>query len=92
LEASGYAIKSYETQNVGDAARIAREISEQPASTAQGGARTVVLAGGDGTMHEFIEGIYSLRGKEAKGERWELVMIPVGTVRDLSPGTVQADL
>ncbi|KAI9636782.1 ATP-NAD kinase-like domain-containing protein [Dioszegia hungarica] len=87
LEPSGYSIKAYETQSVGDAARIAREISEQPASTAQGGARTVVLAGGDGTMHEFIEGIYSLGGKEAKGERWELVMIPVGTANALYAST-----
>lgn len=92
LEPSGYSIKAYETQSVGDAARIAREISEQPASTAQGGARTVVLAGGDGTMHEFIEGIYSLGGKEAKGERWELVMIPVGTVSVLSALNARAHL
>jgi diacylglycerol kinase family enzyme len=43
---------------------------------------SVVVAGGDGTAHELIEGI--LEGVREKGTdigRWELIILPLGTVR-----------
>jgi diacylglycerol kinase family enzyme len=80
LAASGYTVKSYETQSIGDAATIARDITQECPVSSQEEARTVILAGGDGTMHELMEGIYDLEAEGKGGGRWNLIMIPVGTV------------
>jgi diacylglycerol kinase family enzyme len=64
---------------------IARTILSEVADRA--GVVKVVVAGGDGTAHELIEGIKS-SGLQAgsPGIRWELVILPLGTVRSLSRG------
>lgn len=73
-------MKTYETQREGDAARIAREIGDVSAGKGSDSVLTVLLAGGDGTAHEFIEGIYGLKGKGKGGVKWNLVILPLGTV------------
>jgi YegS/Rv2252/BmrU family lipid kinase len=64
LTASGASHDIAETRSVGDARDLAR-------AAAQEGYRTVVAAGGDGTIAEVVDG---LRGSEAR-----LGIVPIGT-------------
>lgn len=68
--------KQYEilpTYRKGDAKRLAAEI------TADGGEHTVIAMGGDGTLHDILNGIADI-------ERTSLGLIPVGTGNDFAEG------
>ncbi len=81
LAAAGLSARTHETAKVGDAARIARLISSECVKAGQNGsACKVVIAGGDGTAHEFIEGIYEDGYMRGVRSRWELALLPLGTV------------
>ena len=49
----------------------------------------VVVAGGDGTAHELIEGIVSLPESSGSNRTWQLIILPLGTV---SQGTSKDSL
>jgi diacylglycerol kinase family enzyme len=69
---------SYITNAPKDAGRIGQDIvraQEQPEEPIK-----VVVAGGDGTAHELIEGIVGLSGQPAKNRIWQLIILPLGTV------------
>lgn len=65
---------------------IARDIvSDRGESTAP---TKVIVAGGDGTAHELIDGVLS---SSSRLGRWELIVLPLGTVScdvsmELMPG------
>lgn len=59
------------------AGESARQISRDHAS--DGDAVKVIIAGGDGTAHELIEGVMA-HTVEGVSKRWELVILPLGTV------------
>jgi diacylglycerol kinase (ATP) len=59
------------TENVGDAERLAREAVSE-------GYRTIVAAGGDGTLHEVLNGASERLGEVRLG------LLPVGTGNDLA--------
>jgi len=64
------------TSGVRDAGRIGRSILKVETLSK----KTVIIAGGDGTAHEMIEGILeAVRGGSKLG-RWGLVILPLGTV------------
>ena len=76
--------KTYHTESVCDAGRIGREIlttmDDRTESTSP--IVSVMIAGGDGTMHEMIEGILEAvrqGGETARLGRWEIVILPLGT-------------
>jgi len=62
------------TSGPGDAARLARD-----AATA--GARTLIIAGGDGTLHEAVNGLAGRGGTEPAPR---LALVPLGTGNDLA--------
>lgn len=62
-----------ETSGPRDAVRLAREAAE-------GGAKTVVAVGGDGTVHEVVNGLMSV----SQDERPALGILPVGTGNDFA--------
>lgn len=64
-------VEMLETHGPGDAVRLAR-------AAVEAGARRLVVAGGDGTLHEAINGIV-----EAGGEV-DVCLVPVGTGNDLA--------
>ncbi|BEJ15762.1 hypothetical protein CspHIS471_0503670 [Cutaneotrichosporon sp. HIS471] len=77
------------TKGVNDAGRIGRELlHEREQRVSEGkvkpdGVTTVVVGGGDGTAHEFMEGVLEgVRGGAELG-RWELVTLPLGTANAL---------
>jgi diacylglycerol kinase (ATP) len=72
----------FATDGPGDAAHLARQI-------AINGADTIVAVGGDGTVHEVVNGIMSVAAKH----RPALGILPVGTGNDFAFGTgVSSDL
>ncbi|CAK9781698.1 hypothetical protein CC85DRAFT_281565 [Cutaneotrichosporon oleaginosum] len=77
------------TKCMNDAGRIGRELlfeREQrvkEGKVARDEVTTVVVGGGDGTAHEFMEGVLEgVRGGAPLG-RWELVTLPLGTANAL---------
>ncbi|BEI84865.1 hypothetical protein CcaverHIS002_0502660 [Cutaneotrichosporon cavernicola] len=77
------------TKGVNDAGRIGRELLlEREQRVSEGKVKrddvtTVVVGGGDGTAHEFMEGVLEgVRGGAELG-RWELVTLPLGTANAL---------
>lgn len=69
LEASGAVVTPTGTKAPGDAIRLAGQAADN-------GARRIVVAGGDGTINEVVNGI--------AGREVELAVIPVGTVNVLA--------
>ncbi len=67
-------LKTLVTQNRGDAASFARELS---------GADLVIVAGGDGTVNEVINGLL-LSGDLKSSKRPSLAIIPLGTANVLA--------
>jgi YegS/Rv2252/BmrU family lipid kinase len=79
LQRAGLAFDVVETEGPGHAAELAR-------SAVQAGCRTVVAAGGDGTVHEVANGILTADQAPAAA----LGLIPIGTGNDFGkmiPGT-----
>jgi YegS/Rv2252/BmrU family lipid kinase len=70
LKASGADVDVYHSTCVGDAKRIARELTES-------GARELIALGGDGTLHEVLNGIVSVQD-------CHLGLIPSGTGNDFA--------
>jgi YegS/Rv2252/BmrU family lipid kinase len=70
LKASGADVDVYHSTCVGDAKRIARELTES-------GARELIALGGDGTLHEVLNGIVSVQD-------CHLGLIPAGTGNDFA--------
>ena len=64
----------HDTTSVGDGERIGKAI----ASSANDKELVLIVAGGDGTTHELIQGIRSV--SDTRAESVQLVMIPTGTV------------
>lgn len=64
-----------QTQAKGDAARFAREAIEE-------GVQQIVAVGGDGTIHEVVNGLFDEKGK-ALAPELTLSPIPMGTGSDL---------
>jgi diacylglycerol kinase family enzyme len=87
----------HETDKEGDGSRIGqRLLKARRADTAseKGEVWTLIVAGGDGTAHELIEGILSGETKTTHSEardigRWELVILPLGTVGPWSEGSTR---
>ena len=72
------------TNAPGHAGQLARDIL---ASASGGDARVkVVLAGGDGTTHEFLSGLLDpTKDTDKEREtRWDIAVLPLGTVRSYS--------
>jgi len=69
LESYGVEVLPQATDTAGAATRLAREAADR-------GARKIVIAGGDGTINEVVNGI--------AGQDIELAIIPVGTVNVLA--------
>jgi diacylglycerol kinase (ATP) len=79
LERAGLAFDVVQTEGPGHAAELAR-------SAAHAGCRTIVAAGGDGTIHEVANGILAA----AASPEPALGLIPIGTGNDfvkMIPGT-----
>jgi diacylglycerol kinase family enzyme len=67
----------HNTSGIRDAGRIGKLILQ----TGRNAKVTVVIAGGDGTAHELIEGVLDgARAKNVDIGRWEFVVLPLGTV------------
>ncbi|TXT09060.1 hypothetical protein VHUM_02534 [Vanrija humicola] len=85
LERLGIQADVHVTESVKDAGRIGRDIVlERIDAPPQDGVTRVVVGGGDGTAHEFIEGV--LAAVEEKGVplgKWALVTLPLGTANAL---------
>lgn len=73
---------SYTTKAPKGAGRIGKEIASGHATTSE--PIKVIVAGGDGTAHELIEGIVGLGDKPEISRTWELVILPLGTVSMIS--------
>jgi diacylglycerol kinase (ATP) len=69
LEASGFKVEIIQTPAPGEAARIAREASED-------GCRTVIAVGGDGTANEIANGLV--------GTSTALALYPIGSGNDFA--------
>jgi diacylglycerol kinase family enzyme len=69
---------SYTTSGPKDAGRIGQEIAS--GNMSQEEPIRVIVAGGDGTAHELIEGIVSLPGHSGSNRTWQLIILPLGTV------------
>lgn len=69
--AGTYTVELRETQGEGDATRFARQACEEQYAL-------VVLVGGDGTVHEGIEGIAE------QPHRPKVAVVPLGTVNDFA--------
>lgn len=65
------------TTGVNDAGRIGREILAQAGPGAGERKVTVVVAAGDGTAHELMDGVFGAGGEIGK---WEIAVLPMGTV------------
>ena len=70
LIASGAAVEIYRSKCVGDATRIARELTEA-------GETELIALGGDGTLHEVLNGLVN-------PEKCTLGLIPSGTGNDFA--------
>lgn len=69
-------VEVHETSGVRDTGRIGRGILSKSSETKV----TVVIAGGDGTAHEMIEGVLEGVREGSMLGRWELAILPLGTV------------
>jgi len=82
LRAGGVAVDVAETQDVGDATRIARDAYGR-------GRRRFIAVGGDGTSYEVVNGLFP----DGVGERPTLGFLPLGTgnsfLRDFSDRGVE---
>lgn len=77
LEAAGVETKLHETEGVEDAARIARELSRG----SQAGIRNIAVVGGDGTVHEVLNGLLMVEGELVKPKtEVHLVLLYVGAL------------
>ena len=65
----------YTTKSPKDAGKIGLEIHQRLSRFSR---IRVIVAGGDGTAHELIEGVFQ---GGAMSLRWELAILPLGTVR-----------
>lgn len=74
LEAAGIAYTARETAGPGDATRLARE-------ALRSGATTIVAVGGDGTIHEVVNGFFDGEAPVAPAAR--LGILPIGSGSDL---------
>jgi len=70
LEAEGLAYRTLQTQSAGDGVRIAQQAVAE-------GARRVLCVGGDGTIHEVVNGLLT-----AGGELPDIGVVPLGTGND----------
>ncbi|CAD6570227.1 MAG: hypothetical protein TREMPRED_005672 [Tremellales sp. Tagirdzhanova-0007] len=69
----------HETTGVNDAGRIGQLIhTSNPLVN-----HTVIIAGGDGTAHEMIEGVLADHEHKTRLGRWDLVILPLGTANAL---------
>ncbi|GAA5879680.1 hypothetical protein JCM16303_004130 [Sporobolomyces ruberrimus] len=72
--------KVWETTGENDGERIGREISQKGGN----GERTVLVLGGDGTIHEVLNGaVLKREGTEIDSSKLDLVVIPTGTANAL---------
>ena len=71
IEAAGVAIKVYESSGVGD-------LETQVRAHVAGGTRRLVIAGGDGSVHEAVNGIMDSGSRAAFG------LVPTGTGNDFA--------
>lgn len=70
---AGVTYNIHTTQSPGDAGRIGRMIKLEHSPPYR-----VIIAGGDGTAHEMMEGVFGDGGDVGK---WFLAVLPLGTVR-----------
>ena len=79
----GFTCKSFETRSENDAGRIASELF----SKRDDSLTTVIVLGGDGTLHEFLQGVPSTHSPKI-----DFVLIPTGTANafhsSLFPATI----
>jgi diacylglycerol kinase family enzyme len=78
---------SYTTSGPKDAGRIGQEIAKKHQDEEE--PIKVIVAGGDGTAHELIEGIVGMPGQPAANRIWQLIILPLGTV---SPSPISQSL
>nr|WVH01964.1 acylglycerol kinase [Naematelia aurantialba] len=80
LDKLGLPFQLHETKGVRDAGRIGAELLLGNAPPFK-----VVVAGGDGTAHEMIEGVLGAERETDKDGlgRWELIILPLGTANAL---------
>ncbi|KAL1407594.1 hypothetical protein Q8F55_007027 [Vanrija albida] len=85
LERLGLAADVHVTEGVKDAGRIGRDIVlERRETPPADGVTRVIVGGGDGTAHEFIEGVLeATRELGVPLGRWALVTLPLGTANAL---------
>ncbi|GAA6015569.1 hypothetical protein JCM11491_007159 [Sporobolomyces phaffii] len=77
LEGNGsLRVRSWETQSSGDGERVGRELASEV-----GEDKAVIVFGGDGTVHEVLNGAIP-RG-ETTGAKLDLILIPTGTANAL---------
>ena len=81
LRAHDIAVKSLlETRETGDGKARAHEVVAQTGHDSNDGdAEAVLVAGGDGTLGEVIDGLASSSGIDTGHRRWQLVILPFGT-------------
>lgn len=82
LGALGVAHDLHTTQDIRDAGRISAEIAAGGSGTLR-----IIVAGGDGTTHELMEGVLA---SGARAETWSIVVLPLGTVGARGGGAVPA--
>ncbi|RSH95218.1 hypothetical protein EHS25_000304 [Saitozyma podzolica] len=79
----------HKTDTEGDGSRIGQSLQkarQADAPSEKGGVWTLIVAGGDGTAHELIEGILSGETTHSGARdigRWEVVILPLGTANAL---------
>jgi diacylglycerol kinase family enzyme len=79
LDKLGLHHTAYTTQAPKDAGRIGQEILASHDSSSE--PIKVIVAGGDGTAHELIEGVVGLPFKSDNVKTtWQLIILPMGTV------------
>lgn len=78
LDRLGLQQTSYLTNAPKDAGRIGQDIVRTEKH--EGDTIKVIVAGGDGTAHELIEGIVGLPGHSGSARIWQLIILPLGTV------------
>lgn len=70
------------TKYPGHAEYLARRLSEQSRSSLKN--RVVMVIGGDGTLHEVLNGL--LKGADSEGQKLPLAYIPAGSGNDFARG------
>lgn len=72
------------------AGEIAQEILRTRPSDSLETPVRVIIAGGDGTAHELIEGVLEKASAGSPAVGWELIILPLGTVSILIQGSLSA--